>query len=182
MSVILFYMNQMSLPQQFGQRLGKFKKRAHVSFVKMSFGTSISANHINNTVKGKTNTTLKQLEAYARFFGVPAYELLDFGKPIPDRTLLQENIKVHFESLGYITNKSFKRLGPSYQVEEFIEKYGPFRRPMEAAEIKDLVNEALQTNFKTNDVSRVLNRLAAEELLIKTDTRNSKKPKYDTPK
>src|SRR5690606_38474916 len=82
------------ISKKFGERLGKFKKRAHISFVKMSFGTSISANHINNTVKGKTNTTLRQLESYARFFGVRVYELLQFDAPVPDRATLQKNIKI----------------------------------------------------------------------------------------
>ncbi|MFS8617774.1 MAG: helix-turn-helix transcriptional regulator [Solitalea sp.] len=170
------------ISKKFGERLGKFKKRAHISFVKMSFGTSISANHINNTVKGKTNTTLRQLESYARFFGVRVYELLQFDAPVPDRATLQKNIRAHFKSLGYITNESFKKLGPSYAVEEFIEEYGAFPRPLEATEIKDLFNKARKTSYKTNDISRVLNRLAREELLIKKDTGNPKKPKYDTPR
>lgn len=172
----------LTISAQFGERLGKYKKRSHVSFVKMSFGTSISANHINNTVKGKTNPTLKQVEAYAQFFGVESYQLLQFNAPVPDKTTLQTNIRAHFESIGYISNETFKKLGPSYAVEEFIEEYDEFPRPLEAAEIKEMFNEASGTTYKTNDISRVLNRLAEEDILIKIDTGNPKKPKYDKPR
>lgn len=172
----------LTISARFGERLGKYKKRSHVSFVKMSYGTLISANHINNTVKGKTNPTLKQVEAYARFFGVKSYELLQFDAPIPDKATLQSNIKAHFEFIGYISNETFKKLGPSYAVEEFIEEYDAFPRPLEAVEIKDLFNEARGTTYKTNDISRVLNRLAEEDILIKIDTGNPKKSKYDKPK
>lgn len=50
----------------------------------------------------------------------------------PSRLTLQRNIKAHFESIGYVSNESFKKLGPSYMVEEFIEEYGSFPKPLEA--------------------------------------------------
>lgn len=167
---------------KFGMRLGNFKKKANVSFAKMSYGTSISVNHINNTVKGKANPTIMQVEAYARFFGVEDHEMLEFGGKIPGRLTLQRNIKAHFESIGYISNESFKKLGPSYMVEEFIEEYGTFPKPLEAAEIKELSNSKNETSYKTNDVTRVLNKLVREEILVKINTGNPKKPKYDTRK
>lgn len=157
--------------------MGKFKKRANISIAKISYGTSISVNYITDTLNGKRNPTLAQLESYAHFFGVPASELLNFDGLIPDRQVLQQNINRHFRSLGYGTTPGFKKLGPAYIVEEFIEESEPFG-PLEAAEIKDLCNQAKGTSYKTNDVSRVLNNLAEEGILYKTNTGNAKKPAY----
>jgi hypothetical protein len=114
---------------------------------------------------------------YARLFGVEVCQLFDFENQIPNRELLQENIRSYFNTVGYKSDMSFKKLGPSYIVEEFIEESEPFA-PMEAVEIKDLCNIVKGTTYKTNDVSRVLENLAYEGILVKVQTGNAKKPKY----
>lgn len=161
----------------FGERLGRFKKRANISIAKISYATSISVNYITDTINGKRNITLSHVESYARLFGVAELELLNFDAPVPTREVLQQNIRIYFKSLGYNPTPGFKKLGPAYIVEEFIEESEPFG-PLEAAEIKNLCNEAKGTSYKTNDVSRILNNLAEEGILYRTETGNAKKPAY----
>lgn len=166
-----------SINALFGERLGKFKKRANISNAKISYATSISINYITDTINGKRNPTLSHLESYARLFGVPEFELMKFDEPVPSREMLQRNIREYFKSLGYHPMPGFKKLGPAYIVEEFIEESEPFG-PLDATEIKNLCNEAKGTSYKTNDVSRILNNLAEEGILYKTHTGNAKKPAY----
>lgn len=166
-----------SINALFGDRLGKFKKRANISIARISYATSISVNYINDTINGKRNPTLLHVESYAKLFGVPAFELLRFDSAVPTREELQESIRIYFKSLGYNPAPGFKKLGPAYIVEEFIEESEAFG-PLDAAEIKNLCNQAKGTSYKTNDVSRILNNLAEEGILYKTETGNVKKPAY----
>lgn len=166
-----------SINARFGERLGKFKNKANVSLAKMHYATSISVNYITDTINGKRNPTLAHVDLYANFFGVDPSELLKFDNPVPSADVLQQNIRKHFESLGYNSRHNFKKMGPAYIVAEFIEESDPFG-PLEAAEIKDLCNQAKGTSYKTNDVSRVLNNLAEEGILYKAKTGNEKKPAY----
>ncbi len=159
---------------KFGQRLNKFKKRA-----KIYYATQISENHIKKTVAGKVNAGILHIESYARLFGVEDYEMLNYNAPIPNREDLQDNIQAHFASIGYTSSENFKKLGPSYIVEEFIEELGAFSEPLEAVQLKDLCNTTKGTSYNTNDVARVLNKLDEEGILKKIDTGNAKKPKYD---
>jgi|GEM_PF-1148631 len=166
-----------SINALFGERLGKFKKRANISIARISYATSISVNYITDTINGKRNPTLSHVESYAKLFGVPAFELLNFDASIPSLEVLQQNIRMYFKSLGYNPTPGFKKLGPAYIVEEFIEESAPFG-PLDAAEIKNLCNQTKGTSYKTNDVSRILNNLAEEGILYKTETGNAKKPAY----
>lgn len=161
----------------FGERLGKFKKRANISIAKISYATSISVNYVTDTINGKRNPTLLHVESYASLFGVSASELLRFDAAVPSREELQQNIRAYFKALGYNPTPGFKKLGPAYIVEEFIEESEPFG-PLEAAEIKNLCNQAKGTSYKTNDVSRILNNLAEEGIIYKAETGNAKKPAY----
>lgn len=163
--------------QKFGERLRKFMKKANISYSKVHHATQISENHIKKTVQGKVNIGLLHVELYAKLFGVEVFHLFDYERHIPSRDFLQEKIRNHFKSIGYKSEMSFKKLGPSYIVEEFIQESEPFG-PMEASKIKDLCNKAKGTSYKTNDVSRVLDNLAAEDILAKTKTGNAKKPTY----
>jgi len=74
-----------SINALFGERLGKFKERAHISIAKISYATSISVNYITDTINGKRNPTLSHIESYANLFGIPAFELLNFDAPVPAR-------------------------------------------------------------------------------------------------
>lgn len=162
---------------KFGDRLGRFMKKANISYSKVHHATQISENHIKKTVQGKVNVGLLHVELYARLFGVEVSHLFEFETQIPTRELLQENIRHYFSTVGYKSEMSFKKLGPSYIVEEFIEESEPFA-PMEASDIKDLCNSIKGTTYKTNDVSRVLESLADEGILVKIKTGNAKKPQY----
>lgn len=166
-----------SINALFGERLGKFKKKANISIAKISYATSISVNYVTDTINGKRNPTLLHVESYANLFGVSASELLRFDGSVPSREDLQQNIRKYFKVLGYNPTPGFKKLGPAYIVEEFIAESEPFG-PLEAAEIKNLCNQAKGTSYKTNDVSRILNNLAEEGIIYKAETGNAKKPAY----
>lgn len=162
---------------KFGKRLGLFKKQSNISYSKIHYATKISENHIKNTVAGKVNIGLLHVEVYAKLFGVNDCDMLDYNAPIPDRNTLQKNISDYFKRIGFKTSDNFKRNGPSYVVEEFIQKF-QFPEPLEPVQIRDKLNEAESTLYKTNDISRVLNHLAEEGIIFRIDTGNSKKPKY----
>lgn len=163
---------------RFGKRLGLFKKKANISYAKIHYATTISENHVKNTVKGKVNIGLIHIELYAKLFGVNDHEMLNYESPIPKREVLQKNISEYFKSIGFKSLDNFKKLGPSYVIEEFFLELNDFMLPLEAAEIKDLINQSQGSNYKTNDVSRVLNSLSSEDIVLKVTTGNSKKPKY----
>lgn len=166
-----------SLNTLFGKRLGELKKKANISASEMSFVVNISANYLTDIINGKRNPSVLVIESYAEFFGVPPHELLMPDAPIPSRETLQQNIVQYMKAHGYPGTPTFKKLGPSYIVKEFIEDSEPFG-PLEAAEIRDICNQAKGTSYKTNDVSRVLDSLAEEGVLYKVDTGNAKKPAY----
>jgi len=163
---------------KFGKRLGLFKKRSNISYSKIHYATKISENHIKNTVAGKVNIGLLHLELYANLFGVKDRDMLDYDAPIPDRNTLQKNISNYFLKIGFKTSDNFKKTGPSYIIEEFVQEFH-FPEPLEAVQIKDKLTETKSISYKTNDISRVLNKLAEEGIVLRIDTGNSKKPKYD---
>lgn len=166
---------------KFGKRLELFKRKANISYAKIHYATKISENHIKNTVKGTVNTGLLHLEKYAMLFGVNDFEMLDYESSIPDRETLQKNISDYFSKIGFDTSDNFKKIGPSYVVEEFIYETTELSTPLPAIAIKDKINASKYTKYKTNDVSRVLNALAEEDIIIKVPTDNAKKPQYYKP-
>jgi len=163
---------------RFGRRLGLFKKKANVSYAKIHYITLISENHIKNTIAGNVNIGLLHLEIYANFFGVKAYQMLDDDGSIPDRATLQQNISNYIKESGFDSSDNFKKLGPSYLVEEYIQEFDEFSEPLEAGQITTNLNKAKGTSYKTNNVSKVLKNLADEGVITRIDTGNTKKPKY----
>ncbi|GAA4790839.1 hypothetical protein GCM10023231_18410 [Olivibacter ginsenosidimutans] len=169
---------QSQLIARVAKNLSKLKSNTHISYEKMHLATDISVTHIRNVLNGEANITLTHLEDLANLFGVEAYSLLLDIPKFPKRESLKENITNYLSSKGYNSTYNFKKLGPSYIVSDYIENMETFPKPIEASQIKDLVNDEKGTNYKTNDVSRILNKLVDEGILKLIPTNNKRKPKY----
>lgn len=165
--------------ERVGGNLAMLKKSANVSFEKIALATDISVSHVRNACSGEANISLLYLEKFASFFGVDESRLFEESFRLPDRKELQNNIEKYLISTGFSTVYNFKELGPTFIVESFIQKDFTASTPLFAGQIKDLVNQKNKTSYKTNDVSRVLNNLSEQGIIIKINTGNPKKPKYE---
>jgi hypothetical protein len=131
------------------------------------------------TESGKVNTTLSLLGLYAELFGIPLYVLLDFNEPIPDETVLRQNVKKFIKTRGLDADLIFKaEEGATKVIENKLLKTSFLNTPRFASEIAQYCKEKYKLQFTTMRISKVMENLRNKGVIEKLKTDKKTKFQY----
>lgn len=173
------YLRNKKALELFGKRLQTIRLAVDLSQEQVHHATGISQSQIARTELGQLNTSLSHIAMYADLFGMQHHEMLEYGAPVPNSSVLKKGVTKFIKSRGFDPEIFLKQhQGTTHIIQNKLLQTKFLTAPRFTREIVDYCKEKYDADFTTSQVSKVLDGLHKKGALEKLKTDKKTKFQY----
>jgi len=158
---------------EFGRRIKAYRIAAGITQKHLAEALGNQQSHIGPLESGKRNFSLDLIARISKCFGVKWYQFADPDFPIPDESVLRQNISKYMKSQGIDTTFADNRKSPNYT--RYVTLYvqsGELQEPKGAWEIKQKINSDHGSDISSSIVTNILSKMTEDIIITKEGREN----------